>query len=290
MDDQPNLGLSYFVYGLLQPGEIAHAQVESFLKSEPVEDEVQGTLYARDGLPLLVTGEGCKTVRGYLLRFAEEQAEEAYAKISHFEPVKHYRWDTVRLPRSGEKANVLVGKSPEKGSIRVEEGVWRGERDPLLTSGLSVVEEIADQYATERFRSAPPDSFEWERLFQIQMAYMFLWTCIERYAALAYGPGLGPNQKIKEFGKDPVFQRALRRTKVREDSVYKSTNPSDRADLKPDDGVKSADYYYYVRSNITHRGKAAYSDGEKVRMSLLELLKIFDAMLDEQVSGRENTY
>lgn len=279
--------LPYFVYGLLQPGEIAHAQIESLLEGEPVEDEVQGTLYARDGLPLMVPGEGYNSVRGYLLRFAEEDAEAAYEKISNFEPEKHYNWGEVTLPRSGETANVLVGKRPKKGSIRVEEGVWKGRQDPLLTSGLSVVKEVADQHAGEKF-SVPPESFEWERLFRLQMAYMFLWTCIERYGTLAYGANVGPMQKIKRFGEDSSFQRALKCADVRTgEKIVKSNDPEDQKTLNPDNGVSSAHYYYYVRSNITHRGKAANKDGEVVRNSLLELQEIFSNMLEEYMGGEE---
>ena len=293
MGSSSNLGLPdridlpYFTYGLLQPGEIAYSQIEALLRDDPTPNEVQGALYARDGLPLLVPGEGYDSVSGYLIQFADEDAEEAYERISSFEPKEQYRWAIVELLGSDDIANVLVGKSPRKGSIEVYEGVWRGRWDPLLTSGLSVVEEVADQYAGEIFSPGPPDFFEWERLFRLQMAYLFLWTVIERYAALAYGPALGPMQKVNKFGGDPGFMRALRRSVGRTDEVYKSSDPRDRADLNPDNGGNSAEYYYYVRSNITHRGKAAFTDAEKVRKSLLELYDIFSEMLEERMGFEE---
>lgn len=279
----PDTDLPYFAYGLLQPHEIAHTQIKSLLRDEPIQEEVQGALYARDGLPLLAPGEGYNSVGGYLLRFAAEHAGEAYRRISAFEPAKHYKWGMAKLLHSGETANVLVGKRVQKGSTRVFDREWRGNRDPLLTSGLSVVEDIVDQYAGEGFESAHPDFFDWERLFRLQMAYMFLWTVMERYAALAYGPSLGAMQKIRRLGEDRAFQQALKRLVRRKDEVYRSSDPEDRADLDPDNGVKSANYYYYVRSNITHRGKAAFNDAEKVRESLLELHKIFGEVLEERM-------
>ena len=280
------IDLPYFSYGLFKPGEIAHGQIEPLLDGEPVETAVAGALYVRDGLPLLDPG-GTDPVLGYLLRFRVVDAEEAYGRISAFEPPRHYRWDTVGLMGSKETANALVGRSPNKGSIRDEEGLWTGRHDPVLTVGPSVVRETAEQFAGQEFASAArPDDFDWPRLFRLQMAYLFLWTVIERYAALAYGPSLEAMQKVRRLGEDPAFEQALKRVVTRSGRVHRSDKPTDHADLNPDRGYGSALYYYYVRSNITHRGKGAWRDGEIVRRSLLELLEIFREVLEERMGSR----
>jgi gamma-glutamylcyclotransferase (GGCT)/AIG2-like uncharacterized protein YtfP len=277
--------LPYFAYGLFKPGELAHGQVDAFLDGVPVEAWVPGALYVRDGLPLLKLG-GMDTVHGYLLRFREGEAEEAYTRISTFEPRKHYRWDTAKLGETNETANALLGRSPEKGSIRHEEGDWTGRRDPVLTRGLPVVHDVAAKQAQEEFHSAPPDRFDWPRLFRLQMAYLFLWTIIERYAALAYSPTLEPMEKVKKLGEDPAFQRALSQVVSREQRVYDSRDPTNYADLDPERGRCSAEYYYYVRSNLSHRGKGAWNDGEIVRRSLLELQEIVRQVLEERMGLR----
>lgn len=276
------IDLPYFAYGLFKPGELAYGQLESLVDGAPVKAEVSGALYVRDGLPLLKLGS-MNRVRGFLLCFREDKAEEAYARISAFEPRKHYRWEAVRLEETNEVANALLGRSPKKGSILVEEGEWTGRRDPVLARGLSVVREVAAEYGGEKFHPAHLDEFDWPRLFRLQMAYLFLWAIIERYATLAYGPALEPMEKINRFGKDPAFQRALRRVVTRHETVYDSRNPTNHADLDPERGHSSAKYYYYVRSNLSHRAKGAWSDGEIVRCSLLELQEIIGLVLKDQM-------
>lgn len=134
LDPPERTDLPYFAYGLFKPGELAHGQIEEFLEESPVEEQVTGVLYVRDGLPLLRPG-GRDLVVGYLLRFREGKAEEAYARICAFEPRKHYRWNTVTLAKTGATANALLGRSPEKGSIRDEGGVWVADWTRCLPRG-----------------------------------------------------------------------------------------------------------------------------------------------------------
>jgi hypothetical protein len=79
------------------------------------------------------------------------------------------------------------------------------------------------------------------------------------------------------------LKKALKRTVARRERVYDSRNPRDHADLDPDRPRSSAKYYYYVRSNLSHRGKGAWKDGEIVRRSLLELQEIIRQVLAEQM-------
>lgn len=274
--------LPYFAYGLFKPGELAHQHIEPLLDGDPVPARIPGALYVRDGLPLLELG-GRGFVLGYLMFFREDCAYEAYARISAFEPKKHYKWDEVRLEGVGKLANALIGRRPECASIRHEEGVWTGRRDPVLTAGLKAVGEVADKHAREEFVSAPPDVFDWPRLFKLQMAYLFLWTVIERYTALSYGPTLDPMKKVIHLGEDPAFARAVKQTVTRVDKVYDSRNPKNREKLDPDEAISSAKYYYAVRSNLSHRGKGAWKDGEIIRRSLGELQAIMSLVLRERM-------
>ena len=50
--------------------------------------------------------------------------------------------------------------------------------------------------------------------------------------------------------------------------------------LDPSNPKESLKYYYQVRSNITHRGKAATRDFATLRDSLTELHAIFRCVLD----------
>jgi hypothetical protein len=150
---------------------------------------------------------------------------------------------------------------------------------------MKVVQEAVNSWAGPQFSSAPPHGFDWPRLFRLQMAYLLLWSAVERYCALAHGPTLEPLRKIDALGADSAFREQLARVVKRTDRVYDSRSPDAHADLKPSNPSSSARYYYQVRSNLSHRGKGAWRDGEIVRQSLIELFTIFSAVLESTHVG-----
>lgn len=132
----------------------------------------------QDGLPVVdPTGPG--EVKGALLTFLPERVSDAYDRISAMEPDKHYRWDEAQA--GGSAANMLVGRYPKKGSVPCEDADWNGWADPLFTAALEVVlETLMDSL-----------DFNWDLkpLFKLQMAYLLLWSSIERYGSLRYHLG-----------------------------------------------------------------------------------------------------
>jgi hypothetical protein len=275
----PDIALPFFSYGLFKPGELPYRQIERFVDGSPVAGTVKGLLVIRDGLPLLKQGGGGE-VPGYLIKFKSGAAAEAYGPIAEFEPRTQYTWKTISLVhRPSPDANVLVGKSPDKGSVPFEGTEWSGADDPVLNEGLARMREVAGEYGSNIFGSAPPESFDWGRLFRLQMAYLFLWTIIERYAALAYGPRLEPMDKVRSLGQDSVFAAGLKEID-RRDRLFDSRDPTNSEELDPADPAKSAKYYFQVRSNLTHQGKGAWKDGEIIRQSLRELLGIVEHIVE----------
>ena len=266
----------YFAYGLFKPGELAHRQVADFLDGVPVPDCVAGTLWARDGLPLLEPQAGSSVVKGTILNF--RAGSSAYRVVCDFEPPKHYEWSTCTTQKRTE-VSVLVGRLPKQGAILLEEGVWTGRSDPMLVKATELVKEFVDRFADGKFDPAPPESFDWKRFFELQMAYLLLWTSIERYCSLAFGPALMPMAKVHCFGKDPAFRESLANIVSRTDVVYDSRDPEKSESLDPSNGPDSVLYYYQVRSNLSHRGKAAWKDGELLRNSLRELTEVFADVL-----------
>lgn len=113
------------------------------------------------------------------------------------------------------------------------------------------------------------------------MAYLLLWAGIERYTALSYGPGLDPSARLKQFGDDSRFKEALAHTVERGDKVFDARDPTAAFHLDPARPASSSKYFYQVRSNLSHRGKGAWSDGEKVRLALVDLLQVFERMLEK---------
>ena len=279
MPERPEL--PYFAYGLLQPGELGYHQVESFVWSQK-RASIEGALNTRDGIPMLTPGRPGK-VHGWLLEF-HERADEAYSCIASFEPRDLYRWSEVvtddHLP-----ANVLIGRTTT-GARPLEEEHWSGRDDPVFTHAMAAVRDVSDgPDGTIQFDSTRPDLLDWGRFFRVQMAYLLLWSAIERYLALVYGPSLEPSLKLTKLGEDRSFAHHLSRVSGSERRVYESRS-RDSAVFDTSAPKRAAKYFYVVRSNLSHRGKGAWNDAEMVRGALSDLLSVFTGMLAESgISG-----
>jgi hypothetical protein len=121
----------------------------------------------------------------------------------------------------------------------------------------------------------------------LQMAYTLLWSCIERYTGLRYHLGKKVNEKVYQIAEDEeekeIFAQSLKNhLKTNANRViHDASDPSVKYTLDPNNPQKSIRYYYQVRSNIIHRGKAVTKDFDRVKTSLEELLQIFKDLLKE---------
>lgn len=258
------ISLPFFAYGVFKPGQLAFQGLRDSVRSIEENAEVKGCLLIRDGMPILDEG-GAGHTKGSLITFLPERAEEAYGKIAGLEPDDHYRWGVSDV--CGRNVNVLFGVSPRKGSVPMEEAEWDGANDPLFTSALNVIQETLDGNA----------EFEWDLrpLLRLQMAYLLLWSSMERYATLRYCFSGSPMKNILKIGSEPAFRQALAESKLSRRVVFRADDPAKKRTLNGDDPEAALQYYYQVRSNITHRGKAVFRDHELIRSSLSELLEIF---------------
>lgn len=100
---------------------------------------------------------------------------------------------------AGTPANVLVGRYPKKDSCACEDAEWYGWNDPLFTAALDVVEETLES-----------QNFEWnlKPLFRLQMAYLLLWSSIERYVSLRYHLGDRVTEKVGHLANEAAFVKA----------------------------------------------------------------------------------
>ncbi len=154
----------------------------------------------------------------------------------------------------------------------VAEEEWDGKRDPLFTAALDVVEET--------LRTNREFAWDLKPLFRLQMAYLLLWSAIERYVSLRYHLGERVNQKVNHLASENVFTEALAEARPLKREVVRSHKPEEKAVLDWENPKKALDYYYQVRSNITHRGKAVVEDHDRLLKSLDELLPIFQKVLN----------
>jgi hypothetical protein len=262
-----NIDHPFFAYGIFRPGQLGFFQLKD-LVSQIILSDMAGSLLLRDGLPI-IDPHGRGNVKGALLCFATSKAAEAYARISSLEPYRHYRWGEAQA--SGRIANVLFGRSPRKGSIPCEKDQWDGWDDPLFTSALAVVEETLSSQK----------EFEWDLkpLFKLQMAYLLLWSAIERYVSLRYHLGDKVTEKVKQLATEVAFVDGLRQHAKQRREIYRADRPEQKVVLDPQSPEKALQYYYQIRSNITHRGKGVVQDHERILKSLSEVLSIFRGVL-----------
>jgi hypothetical protein len=271
----PDPGLPFIAYGSFQPDELGFGRIEPFLADSPAAVTIRATLYTRDGLPILQISKGTRAV--FLLRFsAGSAAREAYGVIGGYEPDAHYQWTTVRTD-DGCLANVLVARQPTHGAVEFEDERWTYRTDPVFLYVPGTVAGVIEQDAAKRpFEPAPAEDFDWSRLFRLEMAYMLLWMLLERFVSLRSGPLLRPMAKVRALAEYKEFRESLASSLGPGQSrfIYDSQNPQTRYTLDLDKPLQCANYYYGVRSNMAHRGKGAWRDGEIVRYSLIELFEI----------------
>ncbi len=273
MDLPENTLLLMFAYGVLQAGELAFLRVKEYV-DDVIPADVSGKLRIRDGLPLLELGvEG--HVAGSLLVFRPEASGRAYYRIVELEPAKQYAWQTVQVAVKGEKreANTLVGVNISNGSVPFESDRWQGRDDPFFKEAFQVVKEtLGDEVG--------PAPVDLRPLFRVQMGYLLLWAVLERYAALRYHLAGEVTGKIDYIAQEPAFREALQLHVSERRVVFRTDDPGQRCKLNRDNPKDSLRYYFQVRCNATHRGKAAGRDYDLLLKSSRELLAISEHVVN----------
>jgi hypothetical protein len=269
MNHPDNIYLPFFAYGIFKPGQLCYFRIRDFVE-DCTECTVPGILKERDGIPLLVLGNSYN-IKGYLIRFIAGNEDKAYDRIIGIEPDEVYRWGIVKV--NGLTANALIGKRERRGSSDLEHiDEWDGRADPFFKQGLEEVEDILKANS----------DFDWDfrALLRLQMAYTLLWAAIERYAGLKYHLGKHVDKKVYQVASEKCFADSLSKNVTNKREVF-STADLQKYTLDPSDPEKSIRYYYQVRSNAIHRGKAVTRDFDTVKSSLKELLAIFKELLYE---------
>ena len=197
------------------------------------------------------------------------------------EPDDQYCWGETDVTYHEGHRDVVQILRMFLSARSLEKGVWAfravsGTVETTLCSGrdLEVIEETLNK--NREFY------YDLKKLFRLQMAYLLLWSAIERYAALRYHLGRGVRQKVLHIADESTFKKEVATLPDNGGLwVYKANEPGKKVQFAPTDPKKSLDYYYQIRSNMTHRGKAEYSDFYRVHKALSELLPIFRKMLDD---------
>jgi len=277
-----NTSLPFFAYGAFRPGELAFLRVQPYVTKAIPLAYTPGHLKVRDGLLLLFKSTETSTVTGSILYFDQEHSGSAYAAISELEPERQYEWSTEECKNENVSSicNLLIGKHDSNGTVPYA-GDFSTLNDPFFCEGLDIVDEFVVNYSDSC--SIGGNSSDFKNFLRLQMAYMLLWSAIERYVTLRYSFGDHVTSKILAMAEEPIFKKRLKEIVKRKDTLYATNDPrpEKKKTLNPDNANKSLEYYYQVRCNITHRGKAAFTDFDRLLCSLDELRQIFRSCLDE---------
>lgn len=87
--------------------------------------------------------------------------------------------------------------------------------------------------------------------------------------------------KVSQLALEPAFAASLLQHVKTRREVYRADRPDEKEILDPQSPSKALNYYYQVRSNITHRGKGVVIDHDRVTKSLTELLSMFRDVLKQ---------
>lgn len=221
---------------------------------------------------------------GHLLRFDPSKRGDPWEAVAGFEPGTQYRYDTVAVDVGGDgvQANALIGRRIDRGTSPEVMDRWSAAFDPVFVEGLAEVLNMTIEAAPDGVSVQPDRPELWRQFFRLQSAYLLLWAVVERYTAFRYGPGLEPGERVRSLGRDSNFHAAVIAARAVPDIVYDSRDPVGTAQLRAD-GVGAADYFYRVRSNLSHRGKSAFLDGQLVFKALVELHDAMRLLLACQV-------
>jgi hypothetical protein len=318
-----DLELPFFAYGFFKSGELAFNKIKQFVDNKNVKEAtILGDLFEKDGVPIVsgIRENDCNNVesrkiKGELLPFIDPKP--AYEAINEIEPANLYVWRKCKTIDNDE-VNVLVASK----NILDDTGVvlggeqryyekWCCSSDPLFVFGMDFLK--ANYF--DRYKNGKPNDLynEYSHVFELQMAYTFLWSIIDRHGTLKYNlSSSGMGSKNDMLARDPVFINSVLLLKDRfltdEDekvvnsasklrrifniTAFKKAARNNKMTKMANAAVDILGYYYAIRNNSVHRGKVS-SDSNKrdymlLRYSFLELFAIMTNVISCDIGKGPN--
>jgi hypothetical protein len=292
LEPPPRLDLPLFDYGLLKPGEPAHDLLADIVVHTEAATLPTGGLRVRDGLPLF-DPDGSVGARGVLLIFTVGKERRAYDAVCDVAPRQHYRWDMVEMRVEGRpgRVNLLRGRHPDRGSSEEWFSSWSAGDDPLLRFGLSSVRRAAVEHATAPFPTVGgDDTTMWERFYALHAAYLLLWSAVERFTALAYGPAQPALERTWRLGDDARFKECVVAAGVRPSAKTADSRDPTRARRIREDGSGAMFSWDAARHLVAQPGRMAFMDGVFLRRSLVDLHDAFRLTLLQRLPALTATW
>jgi hypothetical protein len=292
LEPPPRLDLPMFAYGPDKPDQPAYDLLRGFVAQTEVSALPTGGLRVRDGLPLL-DPDGTVGVNGVLLTFAAGREKDAYTTVCEVAARQHYRWDMIELRVDGRpgRVNVLRGRHPDRGSSDEWFPSWSAGDDPLLRFGMAHVRRDALAHAAAPFPTvSTDDAGTWDRFYALQSAYLLLWSAVERFTALAYGPAHPVLERTWRLGDDPRFRQCVVAAGVAPSAKTADSRDPTRARRIREDGAGAMFSWDAARHLVAHPGRTAFADGVLLRRSLIDLHDSFRLTLLDRLPALAATW
>ena len=302
-----------FVYGTLKEHEIAFHQISKFVDHAIPSFLPNFALYIRDGIPLVIPAQGWR-VTGELIYAKPDSYEKLLESVDNYEGVRLYERQEARAQLNNRYNNtkdsssdswidcyVYVGVNYQNGNAEPLHEPWSSSLDPIFSESFpELFKEInlVIQNSNEPF----PGVYDWKLYNDLAGKLLLLVTIIERIAYLKFGEQyteLGEKgfndrvmKRITELGKSLEFKNSYNKVKLLNGiypvKVFDSRNAS--RSLSTGSIGQAMDAWYQVRSNLQHRGKAAWRDFEILRNSLTGLANVTRFLLIELIPQLEIEY
>jgi hypothetical protein len=111
----------------------------------------------------------------------------------------------------------------------------------------------------------------WDRFYALQAAYLLLWSAVERFTALAYGPARPALDRTWRLGDDPGFRECVVSAGVAPSAKTADSRDPTRARRIREDGSGAMFSWDAARHLVAHPGRTAFVDGVLLRRSLIDL-------------------
>jgi hypothetical protein len=292
LEPPPRLDLPMFAYGPDKPDQPAYELLQRYVARTEAATLAVGGLRVRDGLPLL-DPDGAAGVAGVLLTFEPGREKDAYTTVCSVAPRQHYRWDMTEMRVDGRpgRVNLLRGRHPDRGSSDEWFSSWSAGDDPLLRYGLVNVRRAALLHATAPFPTVTGDEAAmWDRFYGLQAAYLLLWSAVERFTALAYGPAQPALDRTWRLGDDAKFRACVVAAGVSPSAKTADSRDPTRARRIREDGAGAMFSWDAARHLVAHPGRTAFTDGVLLRRSLIDLHDAFRLTLLDRLPALTATW
>lgn len=290
-----------FVYGTLKSNEIAYEQIW-----ECVDQVVPATLenfalYLRDGIPLVVPAMNWK-VKGELLFPKLAFVEKLRERVHNYEGDRLYERRSVEVLVEHESlmpCDVYVGKNFSSGNAEPLFEPWSSSQDPIFSESFPALYVELRRLLVNPLIHAQ-DEYDWAYYNELAAKLLLLVTVIERLAYLRYAETYTVRTgdqyadrvmaRIKKLGSTEAFFKSHHKAKASSAlypvSVYDSRTASSK--LSTDNERHALLAWYQVRSNLQHRGKAAWRDFGILQKSLAGLANTTKDLLCELIPSLQS--